>query len=133
VATRTYLVVPILLGSRVGGVASYVNRPTAPPYQPFQQHEMEQARGFAAIEAVLLRYLERSHQLAQFTANDLAATVTALAPEARASLTGPSSPGASPDPLVQALQEMEGLPEEDQSLCADFIGLIARRHSRGHS
>src|SRR5262249_32306733 len=38
VATRTYLVVPILFGSRVAGVASYVNRPGLPPFQPFQQH-----------------------------------------------------------------------------------------------
>src|SRR5580704_14206117 len=47
VATRTYLVVPILLGSRAGGVATYVNRPGQPPFRPFQKHEMEQARGFA--------------------------------------------------------------------------------------
>src|SRR5215468_9566434 len=82
VATRTYLAVPVLLGSRVSGVATYVNRPGQPPYQPFQQHEMEQARAFAAVEAVLLRHLERTNQLAQLADNDLAATLAVLSASA---------------------------------------------------
>jgi len=132
VATRTYLVVPILHGSRVGGVATYVNRPTPPPYQPFQQHEMEQARAFASLEAVLLRYLERTRQLAEFTATDLATLSATLAPETPAAPAPTESQGPR-DPLVQALHDMEGLPEEAQSLCADFIALLARRHSGGLS
>src|SRR6185295_4443308 len=71
VATRTYLVVPILMGSRVGGVATYVNRAGQPPFQPFQKQEMELARAFAGIEALLLRYLERTSQLSRIAAHDL--------------------------------------------------------------
>ena len=129
VATRTYLVVPILLGSRVGGVATYVNRPGAPPYQPFQKHEMDQARMFAGVEAVLLRHLERTRQLAELAANDLAAAVEALAPGTPAAAAALRRGGAQR--LVgAALQEMEHLPEEDQALCADFIGLLCRRRSQ---
>jgi GAF domain-containing protein len=128
VATRTYLVVPILLGNRIGGVATYVNRPGQPPYRPFQQGEMEQARGFAALEAVLLRHLERSRQLAQLAAHDLAKTVSALAPDAVESALPPADTSA--DPLVRALREVESLPEEDQALCAEFIELLARRRLR---
>src|SRR5271166_6113307 len=99
VATRTYLVVPIILGSRVGGVATYVNRPGQPPYQPFQQHEMEQARAFAAVEAVLLRHLERTRQLAQLAANDLAT----LDPATPAHPTEAAGVEAPRDPWVRAL------------------------------
>jgi hypothetical protein len=127
IATRTYLVVPILLGSRVGGVATYVNRPGQPPYQPFQKPEMEQARVFAAVEAVLLRHLDRTRQLARLAAHDLAASLTALAPEQPASGAEATAAEAPFDPWVRALQGAQGLPEEDQSLCADFIGLLARR------
>jgi GAF domain-containing protein len=126
VATRTYLVVPILLGSRVGGVATYVNRPGQPPYRPFQQREMEQARAFAAVEAVLLRHLERTRQLAELAAHDLAT----LAPADMAGLVETAAAEAPHDPWVRVLQEVESLPEEDQALCADFIGLMARRRLR---
>jgi GAF domain-containing protein len=130
VATRTYLVVPILLGSRVAGVATYVNRPGQPPYRPFQRQEMEQARAFAAVEAVLLRHLERTRQLADLAAQDLAAAMAVLAPEAPAEPLPAPGPEALREPWVRALQEVEGLPEEDQALCADLIGLVARRRAR---
>jgi GAF domain-containing protein len=130
VATRTYLVVPVVLGSRVGGVATYVNRPGPPPFRPFQPHEMEQARGFAAVEAVLLRHLERTRQLAQLAANDLAATATALSPGTPASPAVRPGPEPARDPWVQVLQEVERLPEEDQTFCADFVELLARRRLR---
>jgi hypothetical protein len=130
VATRTYLVVPILFGSRVGGVASYVNRPGQPPYRPFQQHEMEQAWGFAAVEAVLLRHLERTRQLAQLAVHDLSATLTTLSPEMPATLAGPAETEETFDPWVKALGDVETLPEEDQALCVDFIELLARRRER---
>jgi GAF domain-containing protein len=123
VATRTYLVVPILLGSRAAGVATYVNRPGQPPFQPFQKQEMEQARAFANIEALLLRHLERTRQLAHLAANDLATTQAMLTPSAVA-------PQTFADPWVRALQEMETLPEEDRVLCADFIAMMARRRSQ---
>lgn len=107
IATRTYMVVPILNGSRVSGVATYVNRRGGPPFQPFQKQDMEQARMFAAVEAVLLRHLERTRQLAQLAANDLAAALSALAPGAPA-LAAPA-PGAElhQDLGVRALQQME--------------------------
>jgi hypothetical protein len=130
VATRTYLAVPILFGSRVGGVATYVNRPGQPPYRPFQQHEMEQARVFAAVEAVLLRHLDRTRQLAQLAVHDLAATLAALSPDAAASPVEPAAEEEAGDPWVRALGAVEGLPEEDQALCVDFIGLLARRRER---
>jgi hypothetical protein len=130
VATRTYLVVPILFGNRVGGVATYVNRPGQPPYQPFQQHEMEQARAFAAVEAVLLRHLERSRQLAQLAAQDLAAAVAALSPEGPASPAGPPTPDALGDPWLRAVQQVESLSESDQALCTDLIGVVVRRRSQ---
>jgi hypothetical protein len=133
VATRTYLVVPILLGSRVGGVATYVNRPGQPPYQPFQQHEMEEARRFAAIEAVLLSHLERTRQLAQVAAHDLEAARASLPQETPESSAGPEEPEVSRDPWVRVLQEMELLSEEDLALCFDFIGLVARRRARERS
>jgi hypothetical protein len=128
VATRTYLAVPILLGSRVGGVATYVNRPGPPPYQPFQPHEMNQARAFAAVEGVLLRHLGRARQLDQLAANDLAA----LAP-GTAAPSGTPAPEEAGDPWVRVLQGLEGLADEDQALCADIIGLVARRRSRDAS
>jgi GAF domain-containing protein len=123
VATRTYLVVPILLGSRAGGVATYVNRPGQPPFQPFQQHEMEQARAFASIEALLLRHLERTRQLAQLAADDLASTLALLAP-------AEPRPRAFADPWVRVLHDIESLPDEERALCADFIAMLARRHSQ---
>jgi GAF domain-containing protein len=129
VATRTYLAVPVLLGSRVSGVATYVNRPGQPPYRPFQQHEMEQARAIAAVEAVLLRHLERTNQLAQLADNDLAATLAVLSASAPPE-AGPSAAEALQDPVVRALRQVENLSEEDQSLCADLIGLVARRRAR---
>jgi hypothetical protein len=126
VATRTYLVVPILSGSRPRGVATYVNRPGAPPFRPFDQREMAEARAFAAIEAVLLRHLDRSHQLSQLAANDLAATMATFAP-AEIALDAAQT---SSEPWVRALQDLEGLPHEDQALCADFIALLAQRRSQ---
>jgi GAF domain-containing protein len=129
VATRTYLVVPILLGSRVGGVATYVNRPGQPPFQPFQQHEMQQAREFAAIEAVLLRHLERTRQLSQLAANDLAG-VLAQMPQAPPTQAGKPAADSTDDPWLRTLKAVEALSEEDQALCADLIGLIAGRRSQ---
>jgi GAF domain-containing protein len=129
VATRTYLVVPILSGSRPRGVATYVNRRGQPPFRPFNQQEMEQARAFAAIEAVLLRHLDRSRQLGQLATNDLAATVATLAPaDLAAAIDLPAD--QTSEPWLRALQELEGLPHEDQALCADFIGLLAQRRSQ---
>jgi hypothetical protein len=130
VATRTYLVVPILLGHRVGGVATYVNRPGQPPYRPFQQSEMDEARGFAAVEAVLLRHLERTRQLAQLAVKDLATAAAVLAPEGLGSADVSPSPAEPSDPWLRTVQEVEALPEEDQALCADIIGLVARRRGR---
>ncbi len=133
VATRTYLVVPVLLGSRVSGVATYVNRPGQPPFQPFQQHEMRQARAFATVEAVLLRHLERTRQLTQLAANDLTATLATLSPAEALGTAGAPGPELPQDPWVRALREVENLPEEDQDLCADIIGLVARRRGRDFS
>ncbi len=128
-ATRTYLAVPILSGSRTRGVATYVNRPGEPPFRPFSQREMAEARAFAAIEAVLLRHLDRSRQLAQLAANDLAAAIAPGAPELVPSLGGQPDAGLPSEPWVRALQELEGLPEKDQALCADFIALLLHRHT----
>ena len=44
--------------------------------------------------------------------------------ESKGDLTGAA------DLLVQALQQMENLSEQDQALCTDFIGLLARRRSQ---
>ena len=129
-ATRTYLVVPILCGSRPCGVATYVNRPGQPPYRPFTQEEMAQARAFAAIEVVILRHLERSRQLVALAANDLAATSAA---SAEASLDAPPSMAAPSAPWIRALQELETLPEADQALGADFITLLAHRRPQDHA
>jgi len=118
VATRTYLVVPILFGSRVGGVATYVNRLGQPPFQPFQKHEMELARGFAGLEGLLLRYLDRSNQLSRLAVHDLQALETRM--------PGAALPDAA-DPWARVLQTLDSLPDDDQALCADLVGLIARR------
>src|SRR5262249_35876917 len=40
VTTRTYLALPILMGGRPRGVATFVNRPGPPPYRPFQPDEI---------------------------------------------------------------------------------------------
>jgi GAF domain-containing protein len=130
VATRTYLVVPILSGSRPRGVATYVNRLGKPPFRPFSQQEMEQARAFAAIEAVLLRHLDRSRQLGQLAANDLAATVASFGGASMAMATEMPGGEMPSEPWVRALQELESLPQDDQALCADFIGLLAQRRSQ---
>jgi GAF domain-containing protein len=133
VATRTYLVVPILLGSRVGGVATYVNRPGNPPFQPFQQREMEQARAFAAVEAVLLRHLERTRQLGQLASNDLAGVLDSLSLKMPAEQASAPPTDSADDPWLRALQAVETLSEDDQVLCADLIGLIAARRSQESS
>jgi GAF domain-containing protein len=122
VATRTYLVVPILFGTRVAGVATYVNRPGQPPFQPFQKSEMELARGFAGVEALLLRFLERTRQLSRLAAHDL--QVLEPVPPPTASLP------AGQDSWVRVLQMLDSLPDVDQALCADLIRLIAERHSQ---
>jgi GAF domain-containing protein len=133
VATRTYLVVPILSGNRPRGVATYVNRPGQPPFRPFDRREMTEARAFASIEAVILRHLDRSRQLARLATHDLAAAIANLAPD-NPRISGDLTEMAVPnEPWVRALQELESLPAGDQSLCADFIALLAHHRSQDRS
>ena len=60
-----------------------MNRPGGPPFQPFQLEEMTKAQAFAGVEAVLLRYWERTSELARLAAHDLAAVLGTTAPAAR--------------------------------------------------
>jgi GAF domain-containing protein len=128
VATRTYLVVPILLRGRAQGVATYVNRPTGPPYQPFQQDEMAKAQVFAGVEAVLLRSWERTGQLAQLAGQDLAAALGTAGPDQTATLDA----GRHADPWTRVVRDLDSLAEEDQALCVEFVALLAR-HRQGRS
>lgn len=128
IATRTYLAVPILLAGRARGVATYVNRPGSPPYQPFQQREMEKAYTFAVIEAVLLRHLDYTRRLADLAWNDLTAALDAT-PDELSDLSGLRRPAHA---WARALQEMESLEEEDQDLGAELIALLGRRRQRRH-
>ncbi len=126
ISTRTYLLVPILLGGRAHGVATYVNRPGGPPFQPFQLEEMTKAQAFAGVEAVLLRYWERTSQLARLAAHDLAAVLGTTAPEAPAPGQDLDA-GGHADPWTQMVGDQEGLAEEDRALCIEFVALLKRR------
>jgi hypothetical protein len=127
VATRTYLALPILHGSRPCGVATYINRTGPPPFQPFQPDEMTRARDYTVVEGVLLRYLERTWELARFAGYDLSVAWAALDPEGADPTvlrTGPERPA---EPWAQLLRHLEHLSEEDQSFCADLVAFVMRR------
>jgi hypothetical protein len=127
VATRTYLVLPILHGSRARGVATYINRTSPPPFQPFQPDEMTRARDYAVLEGVLLRYLERTWELARFAGYDLAVAWAALDPEGadpQATRTVPERPA---EPWARLLRTLENLSPEDQEFCADLVAFVMRR------
>jgi len=125
ISTRTYMVVPLLLGERIWGAATYVNRPGNPPYRPFEKTEMNRARAFAQAEAVLLRLLERGRQMVRLASNDLEEALASLGP-------APEVKGAQTEPVFDAwgrvLREMERLPEAEQGLCAELIEALGRRH-----
>jgi signal transduction protein with GAF and PtsI domain len=125
VATRTYLVLPILVHRQPRGVATYVNRPGEPPFRPFQPDEMQRAQTFAAAEAVVLQSFQRTQQLAELAARDFAALLEGPAGEEAA-------PGERPpEPWAVVLQAMHRLSEHEQAFCADLVGLVARWHAQG--
>jgi signal transduction protein with GAF and PtsI domain len=128
VATRTYLVVPILQGGRVRGVATYINRDGSPPFRPFQPDEMERARQYAVLEGAMLRNLERTRHLADFAAYDLSVAWAALDPSGPDPMPASArSEGGRVEPWVRLLQDMERLSEEDQEFCADLVAFVMRR------
>src|SRR5262249_7693966 len=127
VATRAYLALPVLQGGRVRGVATYINRPGAPPYQPFQPEEMEQARQYAVLEGAVLRHLERTSQLVRFAFYDLAVAWAALDPAEPAPFAKPAGPRRALEPWARMLQSLERLSEEDQEFCADLVAFVMRR------
>lgn len=127
IATRTYLVVPILQGGRALGVATYINRDGPPPFRPFQPEEMELARQYALLEGALLRNLERTWHLANFAAYDLSVAWAALDPEGPDPIVASAVPERHVEPWVRLLQTLERLSEEDQEFCADLVAFVMRR------
>jgi hypothetical protein len=127
VATRTYLALPILHGGRARGVATYINRTGPPPFRPFQPDEMTRAREFAILEGVLLRYLERTWELARFAGYDLAVAWAALDPEGADPQATRTTPERQAEPWARLLRTLEHLGPEDQEFCADLVAFVMRR------
>ncbi len=129
-ATRTYLALPILSRGRALGVATYVNRPGEPPFQPFRPEEMARAQTFAAAEAVVLQSWQRTRQLAELAARDFAAVLAAPAGTASGQGTARAGTEGRLEPWAAVLQTMHHLSEYDQAFCADLVALVARRHAQ---
>jgi hypothetical protein len=131
IATRTYLVVPILLAGRSHGVATYVNRPGQPPYQPFQTEEMTRAQAFAAVEAVVLSYLERTAHLARIAAQEMTEAWRLIDPAEPAPFSPRQQGAEAGEPWARVIRALEHLPETDQAFCADLVALVAQRREGG--
>jgi hypothetical protein len=132
VTTRTYLALPILMGGRPRGVATFVNRPGPPPYRPFQPDEIARAVAITRVEGTVLRHLERTWQLSRLADADLATAWQALAPGEAAPPAGAAPAELSlqdteAEPWVRVLQDFEHLSEEDQGFCADLVSFVAQR------
>jgi hypothetical protein len=127
VATRTYLALPILHGGRAHGVATYINRTGPPPFQPFQPEEMTRARDYAVLEGVLLRYLERTWELARFAGYDLAVAWAMLDPAGADPGLSHGGPERPAEPWARLLRSLEHLSAEDQEFCADLVAFVMRR------
>jgi hypothetical protein len=126
-STRAYLMVPLVLEGHVGGVSAYINRPGEPPHAPFGIKDIERARRFASGMALTLRYLQRTHQLAELAARDFDALVRAHDPAAPQPLPPPA---AVDNASERVLQELHGLSDRDQQFCADLIALVGRWRER---
>lgn len=126
VATRTYLVLPLAIQGHACGVATYVNRPGQPPYRPFQHDEMERARAFAAVEAVVLWHWHCTQQLARLAEQDIAQVLQTFDPTAAGYHGLPPEPGNAGDPWTNMLQLFHHFSEHDQTYCAELLSLVAR-------
>jgi hypothetical protein len=128
VTPHVYLALPILHGGRAQGVATYVNRPGAPPYPPFGQDEIERARQFTVMQGAVLRHLERIWQLDRFGAYDLAVAWAALDPAGPdPEATRAAGPDRHLEPWARMLQHLERLSQQDQDFCSDLVAFVARR------
>jgi hypothetical protein len=127
---HAYLALPILHGGRAQGVATYVNRSGPPPHQPFGPTEIDRARQYTVMQAVVLRHLERLWQLDRFGAYDLSVAWAALDPEgSNPAAPRPSGPERHLEPWARMLQHLERLSQEDQDFCSDLVAFVARRRN----
>lgn len=127
VATRTYLVLPLAIHGHARGVATYVNRPGQPPFRPFQHAEMERARTFAAVEAVVLWHWHCAQQLARLAGQDVARVLQRFDPAAADDYQAvPAGTEIAGDPWTQMLRLLHHFSEHDQTFCAELLSLVAR-------
>jgi GAF domain-containing protein len=124
IATRTYLALPMMHAGRTEGVLTFVNRPGQPPYRPFEPHEMDIARTFAAAEAVLLRHLRRTLELERVTRSDWAAAPSEVDVTAGSFAALDVAPAVSP--WAEVIELLENLPGEDLAFCTELLALVAR-------
>jgi len=127
ITTHTYLALPILHNGRALGVATYVNRPGSPPFQPFQPEEMGRARECTLLQAALLRHLQRVRQLVGFGAYDLAVAWAELDPAGSGEAATRPALAHHLEPWARVLQHIERLSHEDQDFCAELVAFVARR------
>jgi hypothetical protein len=128
ITPHAYLALPILHGGRAKGVATYINRSGPLPHQPFGPTEIDRARQYTIVQAVVLRHLDRIWQLDRFGAYDLSVAWASLDPEGSSPATPrPAGPERHLEPWARMLQHLERLSQEDQDFCSDLVAFVARR------
>lgn len=118
--TNEYLAVPVFDEHQTLGVATFLNRPPETPQDPFAPHEIEWARGIAALGAVGLRYHRRISQQMDWARGELSAAVGEFAPTGGGGSQRFADDSLQP-PVARAMSCLESLSAEHQELAADLL------------
>lgn len=123
--TRSYLAVPVYRKGQVVGVATYVNRPGEPPYEPFQPDEVQAACALTSVQGALLHHWQRLQQHSQLITQDVQAALSGTPDEAPLDFS-PIATGRV-EAWARVMEIMDNLPRQEQDLCAELVALVYRR------
>ncbi len=132
IVTQVYIAVPVTHRDHVLGVQTFVNRPADQPSTRFTPEEMEAARRFAALSAVVLQFYRRAKIQLQLAEDDLRGVLRQFPSGQRE--VGQGAPfdellSEENSPLARVLNQLEGMPQDDQRLYADLAEVLGQHLS----
>lgn len=130
--TNIYLATPVMDHEEILGVATFVNRPSGIPQNPFNEQEMEASARIADLAAVGLRYYLRMCLQQRLLNADLAERARRFAESSPSNSNGiatGSFESLPESPLARAVLTLEHLSVRDQDLAAELLKVISSHAS----